>query len=146
MLQIYVCMSCHSYYASVKHHCHRRYFTLTTSAFALMQKASHALNEGVSLPSQDPILLTFEEDESETSELTVTRVSRFEKSANGKVSQNFFFFFIMLVCILFPSLRPVMFFCFLFLFCQVLLLHLQNTILLVILSLLVFNICVLISD
>lgn len=34
----------------------------------------------------DPILLTFEEDESETSELTVTQVSSFEKSANGKVT------------------------------------------------------------
>lgn len=32
----------------------------------------------------DPVLLTFEEDESETSELTVTQVSSFKKSANGK--------------------------------------------------------------
>lgn len=42
----------------------------------------------VSFPSQDPVLLTFEEEESETSELTVTQVSSFEKSANGKVSEE----------------------------------------------------------
>lgn len=40
------------------------------------------------LPSQDPVLLTFEEDESETSELTVTQVSSFKKSANDKVSEE----------------------------------------------------------
>lgn len=62
---------------------------LTTSAFAVMQK----LNERVSLSSQDPILLTFEDDESETSELTVTQVSSFEKSANGKVSEEITFFY-----------------------------------------------------
>lgn len=42
----------------------------------------------VHLPSQDPVLLTFEEDESETSELTVTQVSSFKKSANDKVSEE----------------------------------------------------------
>lgn len=68
------------------------------------------------LPSQDPVLLTFEEDESVTSELTVTQVSSFQKSANGKVSEEITFFFILLVCV---SLTSVWLSGFLFSFCRV---------------------------